>query len=87
MKRGTGSPLWTAGEIGSGASHGNMGLIVPSHSVPLAAPGVVTQGLKWMFDPDSPFYIKPRLDPVADPLALGVLEGKAAKEECARPFR
>lgn len=51
------------GEIGSGASHGNMGLVVPSHSVPLAAPGVVSQGLKWMFSPDSPFYIKPRLDP------------------------
>ncbi len=50
-------------EIGSGASHGNMGLVVPSHSVPLAAPGVVSQGLKWMFRPDSPFYIKPRLDP------------------------
>ena len=51
------------GEIGSGASHGNMGLVVPSHSVPLAAPGVVSKGLKWMFKPDSPFYIKPRLDP------------------------
>ena len=51
------------GEIGSGASHGNMGLVVPSHSVPLAAPGVVSQGLKWMFKPDSPFYIKPRPDP------------------------
>ena len=51
------------GEIGSGASHGNMGLVVPSHSVPLAAPGVVAQGLKWMFRPDSPFYIKPRPDP------------------------
>lgn len=51
------------GEIGAGASHGNMGLVVPSHSVPLAAPGVVSQGLKWMFKPDSPFYIKPRLDP------------------------
>ena len=51
------------GEIGSGASHGNMGLIVPSHSVPLAAPGVPLRGLKWMFNPDSPFYIKPRLDP------------------------
>ncbi len=50
------------GEIGSGASYGNMGLVVPSHSVPLAAPGVVAQGLKWMFNPDSPFYIKPRLD-------------------------
>ncbi|MXZ76047.1 MAG: FAD-dependent oxidoreductase [Gemmatimonadetes bacterium] len=51
------------GGIGSGASHGNMGLVVPSHSVPLAAPGVVAQGLKWMLRPDSPFYIKPRLDP------------------------
>ena len=50
------------GEICSGASHGNAGLIVPSHSIPLAAPGVITQGLKWMFDPQSPFYIKPRLD-------------------------
>ena len=50
-------------DIGSGASHGNMGLIVPSHSIPLAAPGVVAQGLKWMFKPDSPFYIRPRLDP------------------------
>ena len=44
--------LVESGEIGSGASHGNMGLIVPSHSVPLAAPGVVLQGLKWVFNPD-----------------------------------
>ena len=50
------------GEICSGCSHGNAGLIVPSHSVPLAAPGVVAKGLKWMFDAASPFYIKPRLD-------------------------
>ncbi len=50
------------GEICSGSSHGNAGLIVPSHSIPLAAPGVITQGIKWMFDPESPFYIKPRFD-------------------------
>ena len=50
------------GEIGSGCSYGNSGLIVPSHSVPLSAPGTVLKGLKWMFDPESPFYIKPRLD-------------------------
>jgi len=50
------------GEICSGSSYGNAGLIVPSHSMPLAAPGVIGQGLKWMFDPASPFYIKPRLD-------------------------
>ncbi len=50
------------GEVCSGSSHGNAGLIVPSHSVPLAAPGMVRKGLKWMFNPESPFYIKPRLD-------------------------
>jgi len=33
---------------------------VPSHFVPLAAPGIVWQGLRWMLDPGSPFYIKPR---------------------------
>jgi len=49
-------------EIASGASYGNGGLIVPSHCVPLASPGAPLQGLKWMFDPESPFYIKPRFD-------------------------
>jgi D-amino-acid dehydrogenase len=45
-----------------GCSHGNSGIIVPSHFVPLAAPGVITKGIKWMFDAKSPFYIKPRLN-------------------------
>ena len=38
----------------------NAGMIVPSHFVPLAAPGMVVLGLKWMWNPASPFYIKPR---------------------------
>ena len=50
------------GEIGSGSSHGNAGWVVPSHSVPLAAPGAILRGLRWMFNPKSPFYIKPRID-------------------------
>ena len=45
-----------------GASFVNAGLLVPSHLVPFAAPGVIAQGLKWLADPESPFYIKPRLD-------------------------
>ncbi len=49
------------GSIASGCSEGNAGLIVPSHVTPLAAPGVISQGFKWMFNPSSPFYIKPRL--------------------------
>ena len=44
-------------------SFGNAGLLVPSHVVPLAAPGVVAQGLRWMRDPESPFYVRPRPDP------------------------
>lgn len=44
-----------------GCSFGNAGMIVPSHFVPLAAPGMVALGLKWMCNPQSPFYIKPRL--------------------------
>ena len=47
-------------DICAGSSYGNAGLIVPSHSIPLAAPGVIIQGLKWMFNPESPLFIKPR---------------------------
>lgn len=43
-------------------SLGNAGMVVPSHFVPLAAPGAVALGLKWMWNPASPFYIKPRWD-------------------------
>src|SRR6185436_19341475 len=42
-------------------SFGNAGMIVPSHSTPLAAPGMVAQGLKCMFNAKSPFYLRPRL--------------------------
>lgn len=45
-----------------GASYVNAGYISPSHFVPLSAPGVVKKGIQWMFDPSSPFYVKPRTD-------------------------
>jgi len=61
-KRGRKVTLIEKEEIGAGSSYGNAGLIVPSDLVPLAAPGVLTQGLKWMLDAESPFYIKPRFD-------------------------
>ncbi|HKJ32060.1 MAG TPA: FAD-dependent oxidoreductase [Balneolales bacterium] len=43
-------------------SYGNAGMIVPSHIIPLASPGVISKGLKWMLNPESPFYIHPKLD-------------------------
>ena len=42
-------------------SFGNSGMVVPSHFAPLAQPGVISQGLRWMRDPESPFYVQPRL--------------------------
>lgn len=46
---------------GEGCSYGNAGMIVPSHVVPLAAPGMIGLGLKWMLNPESPFAVRPRL--------------------------
>ena len=69
-----------------GCSFGNAGMIVPSHFIPLAAPGMVQLGLKWMWNPESPFYIKPRLD--ADLMSWGLHFWKAATKarvEAAAP--
>lgn len=48
-------------------SWGSSGMIVPSHIVPLAAPGVIKQGLKWLLDPESPFSIefKPSIEMIS----------------------
>jgi D-amino-acid dehydrogenase len=43
-------------------STGNAGMITPSHIIPLAAPGMISKGIAWMFSSKSPFYIHPRLD-------------------------
>jgi len=48
-------------DITNNCSYGNAGYICPSHFVPLATPGIVQQGLKWMLNSKSPFYIQPRL--------------------------
>jgi len=45
-----------------GCSFGNAGMIVPSHFLPLAAPGMVALGLKWMGQPEAPFALRPRFD-------------------------
>ena len=49
-------------KIKSGASHINSGYLTPSHIVPLAAPGMISKGFRWIFNNSSPFYIKPRFD-------------------------
>ncbi|MDW8331707.1 MAG: FAD-dependent oxidoreductase [Cyclobacteriaceae bacterium] len=48
--------------LNDGCSFGNAGMIVPSHIIPLASPGMIARGIRWMFRSDSPFYIRPRWD-------------------------
>lgn len=48
-------------ELKDGCSFGNAGMIVPSHIIPLAAPGMISKGIRWMLNSTSPFYVKPRL--------------------------
>jgi D-amino-acid dehydrogenase len=55
--------LFDRAGIGAGSSHGNCGFICPSHVLPLAEPGMVIKGIKSLFARNSPFAIKPRLDP------------------------
>lgn len=63
LKSGRKVTIIDANEIGKGSGSGNAGHIVPSHIIPLAAPGVVTSALKWMLDSaHSPFGLKIRLD-------------------------
>ena len=49
--------------VGEAASRGNAGWITPGLSNPIPAPGVMGQALRWALRPDSPFLLRPRLDP------------------------
>ena len=49
-------------DLSSGASFVNAGYLTPSHIIPLASPGMIAKGIKWMFNSASPFYMKPRFD-------------------------
>ena len=64
------------------SSYGNIGLLVPSHSTPVAEPHVISRGLRWLLNPDSPLYVRPRPD--AD-LVRWLLRFRAActAERCA----
>ncbi len=59
--RGARVTLLERGEaLAAGCSAGNAGLISPSHSLPLATPAALRDGVRWMLKPDSPFYLRPR---------------------------
>lgn len=65
-----------------GSSNGNAGMIVPSHIIPLAAPGMISKGIRWMFNSRSPFYVKPRLS--GDLVRWGIKFYQSANEQHVR---
>lgn len=53
--------VFDEGNLHDNCSIGNAGMVVPSHIIPLASPGMIAKGIRWMFSSKSPFYVKPRL--------------------------
>ena len=62
QKAGLSVEIIERGEGERGCSFGNAGYISPSHFIPLASPGIISEGIRYMMNSRSPFYIKPRLD-------------------------
>jgi D-amino-acid dehydrogenase len=78
-ERGARVVLLEKGEVCAGASYGNAGWMSPSHGTPLPSPGVIRQGLRWLLDPESPFYVKPRLDPALIRWLFGFVRAATAR--------
>jgi D-amino-acid dehydrogenase len=51
------------GDIGSGSSSGNAGLLVSSFFAPLPAPGIIAEAMRGLFGSQGFFRIQPRFDP------------------------
>ena len=72
------------GDLSDNCSFGNAGMITPSHFVPLASPGMVEQGIRWMFNSKSPFYVKPSFNPELISWGLKFVKSatKTGKQSC-----
>ncbi len=77
------------GDFSDNCSYGNAGYVCPSHFVPLATPGIVTQGLKWIWNSRSPFYVEPRLNTALISWGLKFMKSATAKHvaDTAVPLR
>ena len=77
------------GDFSDNCSYGNAGYVCPSHFIPLATPGIVWKGLKWMFNSRSPFYVQPSLNPSLINWGLNFIKSATNKhvEKSAVPLR
>jgi D-amino-acid dehydrogenase len=67
-------------------AHANCGLVNPSHCTPLASPGALGVGMRWLVDSSSPFYIAPRPSPsLARWLWMFRAAATAARVEASMP--
>jgi D-amino-acid dehydrogenase len=89
QKKGYEVTILDKGDITDNCSFGNAGMIVPSHFVPLAAPGMIKQGIRWMFDSKSPFYVRPSLNANLINWGLKFMKHATAKHvsQSAEPLR
>lgn len=78
-----------SGDLTNGCSFGNAGLIVPSHIIPLASPGIIHKALKWMFNSHSPFSFHPKLnkDFILWCLSFFLKSSKSHIERSIKPLR
>jgi D-amino-acid dehydrogenase len=60
-RRGDHVTIYDRGDPGAACSAGNAGWIVPSFSGPLPAPGLVTDTLRSMTNPESPMRVRPQV--------------------------
>jgi D-amino-acid dehydrogenase len=77
-ERGARVVLLEKADVCAGASYGNAGWMSPSHGTPLPSPGVIRQGLRWLLDAESPFYVKPRLEGALVRWLLGFVRAATA---------
>ncbi|WFU07246.1 FAD-binding oxidoreductase (plasmid) [Rhizobium sp. CB3171] len=48
------------GILTAGASYGNCGLLAVGEVVPISKPGILSKIPKWLLDPESPLFVRPR---------------------------
>ncbi len=71
------------GGVAEECSSGNAGMVASTHAMPLASPAALREGLRYMWRPDSPFYLRPRARTVPWLLRYGKASATPGRAESA----